>query len=620
MAKQKELRRDAKGRFFRNLGWKQTPNGYGQHKFYLGHDEAKAKIATLKLETLWEAVCRRWEGSMPQVARLKDEQSAGRLVRPPSDPATGTPSLSTSPGAIVSVGVPEMEYVREGRPVWDKVMLTIAEAIRKGHSIARVPLPEHLGGFGLGSPSVGHWLDRLRHDVPIIHIELDDAQKQGEAEAELREEGTRLIERGRRMACRNGAGETLHAGLREYATALKRKHVDLDGTVNATGTTQVRQSQFLQEHLPDCPLSDLDTSRILLFQETLALRPPGKRVERISARSARNCIKQFRHFIRWLGSTPGFSWKRPYDLEFTSIRIPETTSEKAAMVRRSQVEIYQLEEIEVLWQHATPLKRLLMLLGLNCAFDAKMIATLQREDVHLRTKHPQGREIRYTTSDEDSWIFRLRNKTSVYGEWKLWPITVEAVEWWLRQRAEVQVPEAVTALLVNSRGRPYDARTKSNDRNPQIPNLWRGLTETIRRSEEHKSFRKLSFGKLRKTAANLVRAEAGGEVAGVFLCHGTPVKSDELLDVYTNRPFAKVFEAIDIVGQQLRPIWSSVETPFPEVRKKGGSNISPNTIRKIQRMRQAGFKVAKIAEEVGVDRSTVYRWGKGSDKAAGGKH
>jgi len=31
-------------------------------------------------------------------------------------------------------------------------------------------------------------------------------------------------------------------------------------------------------------------------------------------------------------------------------------------------------------------------------------------------------------------------------------------------------------------------------------------------------------------------------------------------------------------------------------------------------MRQAGFKVDRIAEEVGVDRSTVYRWGRRSRK------
>ena len=124
---------------------------------------------------------------------------------------------------------------------------------------------------------------------------------------------------------------------------------------------------------------------------------------------------------------PGFAWKRPADLEFTSIRILETPKEKAAMARSSQVETYSTDEIRVLWEYATPLKRLLLLLGLNCGFDAKMIATLQAEDVHLRQKHPHEGEIGCSTSEDDSWVFRLRNKTSVYGEWRLWPITVQAM-------------------------------------------------------------------------------------------------------------------------------------------------------------------------------------------------
>ncbi len=57
-----------------------------------------------------------------------------------------------------------------------------------------------------------------------------------------------------------------------------------------------------------------------------------------------------------------------------------------------------------------------------------------------------------------------------------------------------------------------------------------------------------------------------------------------------------------------------MDTPFPEVRKNGGTNLPPSKIRKIQQVRQAGFKVDRIAEEVGVDRSTVYRWGRRSRK------
>ena len=191
MAKKRELCRDKRGLFQRNLGWKQTEKGYAQQKFYLGRDETRAKIASLKLEQLWEAVCRRWEATCPQ-----------RFVRKPSADSqlvTNNDDLTTGSVAIVSVGVGELELTRDGKPVWDDVSLTIAGAIRNGDSIVRIPVPERLGQYGLQSPSVGHWLDQLRRDVPLIHIELHDPQAHQEAEAIIHEEGTRLINQGRRM-------------------------------------------------------------------------------------------------------------------------------------------------------------------------------------------------------------------------------------------------------------------------------------------------------------------------------------------------------------------------------------------------------------------------------------
>lgn len=602
MAKKKELCRDKKGLFVRNLGWRKTPSGYSQKKFYLGRQEPQARIASLKLEQLWDAVCRRWEAATPPTPRLSSKPNPRHKIT--------TETISTPNGpltALHSIGVGELDFERPGKPIWDEVSLTIAEAIRNGEATVRVPLPRQLGQSGLTSPSIGQWLDQLRRDVPFIHIELLDEELQGEAESEIKTEGDKLIKRGRRMLFQGAGGETMHLALDEYIKALESKHVNLDGTVNPTGTAQVRQAQFLKECLSDCLLADLDTPRILAYQEMLALRPPGKRVKRIAVRTARNYIKQFRHFIRWLSTAPGFSWKRPSDLEFTAIRIPETVQEKATAARTSRVQTYSYDEIQILWEYASPLKRLLLLMGLNCGFDAKMIATLQPEDIHLNQEHPSAREIQYQSTENDSWIFRLRNKTSVYGEWKLWPITVSALEWWQKQRSQIEIAEDVSAFLVNQKGRAYDTPTAGNDRNMQIPNLWRGLTDKIRKDEDHSEFRKLSFGKLRKTAGNLIRVESSGEAAGVFLCHGTPVKSDDLLDFYTNRPFAKVFEAIDLVGQRLSPIWSSVESPFPEQRKRGGSNISQSKISRIKSMRRQGFKLDYIAKNLGVTKQTVSR-------------
>ena len=262
-------------------------------------------------------------------------------------------------------------------------------------------------------------------------------------------------------------------------------------------------------------------------------------------------------------------------------------------MRSAQVQTYTLPELKLLWEYGSPFQRLLLLLALNGGFGRGEVASLELADVSLHQKHPHEREVGNPSSQGESWIFRMRNKTGVYGEFKLWPETTRAIEWWLVQRECIPVASGVTTLLVNQNGHRYDTLTKSSHPNFQIPNSWHRLTKKIRK--DHPTFRSLSFNKLRKTAGNLVRSEAHGEIAAVFLCHGKPVKADELLDLYTNRPFGKVFAALDKVGEKLRPLWSGIVDPFPLGRKETISNISRGTIRRVQSMKQQGFKVAHIA-------------------------
>ena len=286
------------------------------------------------------------------------------------------------------------------------------------------------------------------------------------------------------------------------------------------------------------------------------------------------------------------------------------------------MDTYNLDEVKTLWEYATPFQRLLMLLALNGGFGRAEVASLGIEEILLRQKHPHEQEVGCNSTNEDSWVFRVRQKTGVYGEFKLWPETVKAIEWWQRQRAMINVAEKVNTLLVTRKGQRYDTPTKGNHPNFQIPNSWYAITKRIRADKaEHGNFRALSFNKLRKTAGNLIRKEGDGEIAGVFLCHGTPVRSDELLDLYTNRPFAKLFDAIDRLGVKLRPIWESVAEPFPEKPPKGGPNISRGTIQRIRNMRKQGYKFKFIAKTLNIDISTAQRWGKRAkpkDAADGG--
>jgi hypothetical protein len=520
MAAKKELCRASNGVFVRNLGWKMTASGgYTQHKFYLGRDESKARLAGLRLEQLWQQVCVRWNRE----------------------------------------NLYELHPTK--RPVWDGVTLDIAEAVRNGEAVARVRLPMPLSAFVPESPLIGDWHDQLQSDITVIKIELHDEEAQDHSEDFLQKQGHRLLEMGRRMLRERSGGESLHAALNGYSRWISSKYVDTEKKPTAWCGTQVRQIAFMRRHLADCDLAELDAQRVEELIDVLRLRPTGEDGRSVSVSWTQSCIKQLRRFLRWLNRSPEFPWKRPTDLELPRVQIPLTAEEKSARRQSSQVQTYTLEELRLLWTYASPFQRLLMLLGLNCGFGRAEAASLEMGEIVLRQKHPHERDVGLCSMPGDSWLFRVRHKTGVYGEFKLWPDTVVAIEWYLRRRKEIVASSSVTTLLVTQNGRRYDALTKGNNANFRIPNSWFSLSERI--TKRHADFRRLSFNKLRKTAGNLMRSAAGGEIAGVFLCHGTPVKTDELLDLYTNRPFAKVFAAIDQVGQQLRPLWATIPEAFP---------------------------------------------------------
>jgi hypothetical protein len=210
----------------------------------------------------------------------------------------------------------------------------------------------------------------------------------------------------------------------------------------------------------------------------------------------------------------------------------------------------------------------------------------------------------YRTTNADSFIKRIRRKSSVYGEHILFPQTVEAMQWVLERRRKHPNfhPEAV--LLLNDRGEPYDRPTKGNHRNQQIPNRFVDLLGRIRR--DHPDFPRLSFGKLRKSAGDLIRRFADGEIHAVFMCHGQPVATDNLSDVYSNRPFGKVFKAIREVQEYLQPVFEAAgATPF-QSRYSQVAYRSPTRDRVLQ-LHDQGLSVREIADAVSRSRMTVHR-------------
>lgn len=115
----------------------------------------------------------------------------------------------------------------------------------------------------------------------------------------------------------------------------------------------------------------------------------------------------------------------------------------------------------------------------------------------------------------------------------------------------------------------------------------------------------LSFKCLRKTAGDLIRRFSDGEVAGVFLLHGQPVKTDKLSDVYTNRPFGKVYQAIQKVESFLQPVFD--EVPDDPTAKQPQSYTPRKLIDRILELHQQGASIREIADATGKSRMTVHR-------------
>jgi hypothetical protein len=564
------LARDARGNYRRDLGWKLGDDGkVRQHKFYLGRDEREATVRYLKLGDCWAAVEKRW-----QARRATD------------------------------------------RPLWDSVTLPIAMCVSRGddecvldpadhfRSSARVvnvegvdgPVAENMVPAELVDPeALLSWFGRLQTDFGgIIPLRLAGRE---EAAARVRDTARTfrgMAERAERLA---RGPQMLHAALSAFADALRKKYLDADGRPSEYAVSCGNQIGTIRSHVENMPLDAFGLTQIEGLVDYWRNRPLVRGGRKCSVDTAKNHIKRVRAFVRWLHKSPAFDWRKHADYEVTPVRVPMTAAELADKFGPRQVDTYTVDELAVLWRYAVPRERLLMAVALNCGFGQRELGTLQTREVFLDQPHGHYPGL------VGSFIKKVRVKSIVYGEWRLWPETVNGLEWYARSRAAT----GETALLVNDKGRPLVSRTKGNNRNGAIANAWQRLHARVAR--DRPDFRPLSFNKLRKTAYDLVRAASSGEVAGVFLCHGQPVRSDTLADVYGNRPFNRVFDALALVRERLAPVFATVADPFPaEAGKGNGGAASPDTVDKIVAMRREGKPYQEIARECGVSVATVTKY------------
>jgi integrase len=541
-----KLRRLSDGRFYRNIGYLVSGQ---QPKFMLGRDEAEATLRAAMLEKLWAVAC--------------------ELAREMGDD-----------------------------PAWDRNLLPVAKAVAQGQTAVQVdPCDDDI--------LATQWAAAMQAELPFLQLRLRDRAKEQSGQAYWREEGRKLIERGRSYLRREG-NQRMHEAMDAYAAWVREEYRLPSGHVSDWGAKKVDQLTFCKGALPDVRLADLDAAKIEELLGVLAKRPVSRKTGLpIARRYASMVVKEFRCFLRWLNKSKDWEWVRPHDYDVTPVRVrqfPEEVANAGAL----SVKTFELEELATLWRYATPWERVLMALALNCGFGMGEIATLRRRDIFLHEPHPYARQIGLEPLEDESWVRRVRQKTAVYAEWRLWPVTVCAVEWMAGNRSH---PEF---LVVTKAGKPLKV---SGRRNVQIANAWTRLHQRV--CKDHPGFRRLSFNKLRKTAINFVRLDAGEEVAALFAAHGKEV-TDDLLKHYSNRRWGALHAAIWNIRAKYAVVFDAVAEPFPPGEVKGGANISVATIDEIIRRRKGGERISAIAEAMNLSRETVRRRvGRSGERAAG---
>jgi hypothetical protein len=395
-------------------------------------------------------------------------------------------------------------------------------------------------------------------------------------------------------------GQTTHGAVEQYRAFLRQEKTEF-GRLSDWGATKLRYLDFLLRFLPDTDLSEFDFGKIGEVVSTLRRRPPAEtyRAKKnplpVSRKWAANVIKEFRAFIRWAHKNPRIRWRRPEDYEVEAVRIPETPEEKARRGNPFSVATFAREDLLLLWKYATPTVRLWTVLALNCGFGRMELVTLRGDEVRLQTPHPGAEKIGLPSDESHSWIMRTRQKTGIHGQWRLWLVTVTALDWWERFRPKTEARE----YLVTKEGRALTPQRIAND--------WEDVRSRIR--ADHPEWRGLPFKHLRKTGYDWIRGKHGVELARMWASQGELDGGDRIAGYYSNKPWRRLHPVVGELGEWLRPVFESVPDPFPETGlAKGGPNISFALIEKIWALAGESVRPGKIAAQLEISRETVRRW------------
>lgn len=565
---------DDQGQYPRQVGWHYSRNGkLVQYKFRLGNDLKEAKRREQKLLDLWN----RMEETMADTV--------------PKGPLVWTPQTL---GWAKSIA----------KGVWPIRLKRLPFDSDGDFAVRLHQIQQHFPMISFLAEDEQAYISGVEANRTMVRGQIEGLEKQIEAATELHRRVGLVSD----IELSHGGG-LLHDAMRAYISWIEKDYFrPALGRINDGGRTKMRQIETLIGRHDNLPLSMLDEVRVEEMFRYWRQRPFKKETTTpISKKSAENYIGELKRFFRWLHKSKEFGWRKPENFDEIKTKVDAAPTDKQKKL--VQVDTFSLDELRLLNEYATPLERAFILLGINCGFGMAEIASLLVGEVVLFKGHAQRHQeiLNYPTTNADSFVKRIRRKNNVYGEYILFPQTVEAMQWALERRKKHPDFHDNAVLLLNDNGMPYDRPTKGDHRNQQIPNGFINLVKRIR--EQHSEFPRLSFGKLRKTASDLIRRFADGEINAVFLCHGQPVATDNLADVYSNRPFGRVFEAIRKVQEYLQPVFDAAgPTPFHKSRLSDTAYGCGKTRDRILELKAEGKSVREIAAELGKTKTTVHRY------------
>jgi hypothetical protein len=527
-------------------------------KFRVGEDPKEADRRKARIEALYADAVTYWRSRWPK----GDKEEIGEHDGEPPD------------GLRFVWGDDPVASEYAQRLAKGETVFTVAIAADQGNYVGRInSLQRKYPSLAFVPEDLDRFAESLRFGQSMLEKELDQLKVMGYVPQS--------------QATITAATSTLHHEIDRFVEAIKVEYFDkTEGHVSDSGMYKIKKMNQLREHSTDLPLNQLDLPALDSIYQTIRSRPIAKKTGKPLAYGT--CQKLLTEiggkqgFLVWLETLSKAGWERPakFHLIKTKIKTLDSDSDEAA-----QAEVFDLDQLVILAKYATPLERMFMLLGLNCAYGADQIGRLKVSELHL--------------DDERPTVRRIRRKKGIRGIHPLWKQTVEGMRLVLAKHSD---PSPTNFALLTETGNPYWRKTKKGNRAPMIPNRWKGLLERV--AKDYPEFPMLPFNCVRNTSVDMVRQIAGAEMGKLQATHKHQSK-DVNLRRYSNPRIRKLLRIHRRIEAKLKPVFEASAKPWEQPERQ--TKATRRKVDQILELVGKGLSDKAVGKQLGISHMTVWR-------------